>query len=77
MKKVELLILTGQYSQNYYFSKKAKENLKATVKKIKNYLPLYFPLLHPSPRNRFWLTQNKWLKKCFHCFSKKIKQILE
>ena len=63
MKKVELIILIGQYSQNYYLSDKAKENLTATVKAYKNYLPQYFTLPHPSPRNRFWLVKNKWFEK--------------
>jgi uracil-DNA glycosylase len=63
MKKVELIILIGQYSQNYYLGEKAKENLTATVKAFKDFLPQYFTLPHPSPRNRFWLAQNKWFEK--------------
>jgi uracil-DNA glycosylase len=63
MKKVELIILIGQYSQNYYLGDKAMDNLTATVKAYKNFLPRYFPLPHPSPRNRFWLGQNKWFEK--------------
>jgi uracil-DNA glycosylase len=63
MKKVELIILIGQYSQNYYLGDKAKENLTATAKAYEIFLPQYFPLPHPSPRNRFWLMQNKWFEK--------------
>lgn len=72
MKKVKLIILIGQYSQNYYLGDKTKENLTATVKNFKKYLPQYFTLPHPSPRNRFWLVKNKWFeKKQFLCFRKK------
>ncbi len=63
MKKAELIILIGQYSQNYYLSSKAKENLTATTKAYKDFLPKYFPLPHPSPRNRFWLVNNTWFEK--------------
>ena len=63
MKKTELIILIGQYSQNYYLSDKAGENLTETVKAFKKYLPQYFVLPHPSPRNRFWLVKNKWFEK--------------
>jgi uracil-DNA glycosylase len=27
------------------------------------YLPNYFVLPHPSPRNRFWITKNPWFEK--------------
>jgi len=63
MKKTELIILIGQYSQNYYLGDKAGENLTETVKAFKKYLPQYFVLPHPSPRNRFWLVKNKWFEK--------------
>lgn len=63
MKKVELIILIGQYSQQFYLKEKAGENLTATVRSFKKYLPAYFPLPHPSPRNRFWLVKNKWFEK--------------
>jgi uracil-DNA glycosylase len=23
---------------------------------------MYFPLPHPSPRNRFWLSKNRWFE---------------
>jgi uracil-DNA glycosylase len=39
MKKGELIILTGQYSQKYYLGDKAGENLTETVKSLKNKIP--------------------------------------
>lgn len=63
MPKVELVILIGMYAQNYYLKNKAKKTLTETVKNLEDYLPKYFPLPHPSPRNRFWLTKNSWFDK--------------
>jgi len=54
------VILIGMYAQKYYLKDKAKRTLTETVAEYKTYLPKYFPLPHPSPRNRFWLTKNPW-----------------
>ncbi len=63
MPNVELVILIGMYAQKYYLKDKAKKTLTETVENCESYLPNYFPLPHPSPRNRFWLTRNPWFEK--------------
>ncbi len=63
MPNLELVILIGTYAQKYYLGKEAKNTLTETVKEYKSYLPNYFPLPHPSPRNRFWLTKNPWFNE--------------
>ena len=63
MPNVELIILIGMYAQNYYLKKEARKTLTETVSAYKEFLPRYFPLPHPSPRNRFWLTKNPWFEK--------------
>ena len=63
MPNLQLIILIGTYSQNYYFKDEMEKNLTETVKAYQKYLPKYFPLPHPSPRNRFWLTKNPWFEK--------------
>ncbi|MDT0558252.1 uracil-DNA glycosylase family protein [Ichthyenterobacterium sp. W332] len=63
MESVELILLIGMYAQKYYLKDKAKRTLTETVANYKGYLPLYFPLPHPSPRNRFWLSKNPWFEK--------------
>lgn len=63
MKQVELVILIGMYAQKYYLKDKAKHTLTETVDNYKDYLPQYFVLPHPSPRNRFWLAKNPWFEK--------------
>ena len=62
MPNLELVILIGMYAQKYYLKKEAKKTLTETVANYKDYLPNYFVLPHPSPRNRFWLTKNPWFE---------------
>ncbi|MFK7782959.1 uracil-DNA glycosylase family protein, partial [Psychroserpens sp.] len=63
MKDVKLVILIGMYAQKYYLKENAKLTLTETVANYKDYLPKYFVLPHPSPRNRFWLSKNPWFDK--------------
>jgi uracil-DNA glycosylase len=63
MPNVELVILIGMYAQKYYLKKDAKKTLTETVDNYQDYLPNYYPLPHPSPRNRFWVTRNPWFEK--------------
>ena len=60
MPDAKLILLVGQYSQNYYLRSEAKNTLTETVKNFKIYLPNYFPLPHPSPRNNIWQKKNEW-----------------
>ena len=63
MPNLKLTILIGQYSQRYYLGNDIQVNLTETVRNYKAYLPQYFVLPHPSPRNRFWLTKNPWFEE--------------
>ncbi len=63
MPKIELVILIGMYAQKYYLKSDARRTLTETVENFEEYLPTYFPLPHPSPRNRFWLTKNPWFEQ--------------
>ena len=62
MGNAKLILLIGQYAQDYYLGDKAAGSLTATVQQYKKYLPLYFPLPHPSPRNNIWQVKNDWFK---------------
>ena len=55
-----LILLIGQYAQYYYLKKDGKGSLTETVKCYTEYLPKYFPLPHPSPRNQNWMKINPW-----------------
>lgn len=60
MPQVKLYLLIGMYAQKYYLGKKRKKNLTQTVSHFEEYLPTYFPLPHPSPRNNIWQKKNPW-----------------
>lgn len=62
MKKVELVLLVGKYAQDCYLQQQTGANLTDTVKNYKRYLPRYFVLPHPSPRNNIWQAKNPWFK---------------
>jgi uracil-DNA glycosylase len=63
MPDVKLIILIGQYAQDYYLGDSAKNTLTETVKQYKIYLPNYFTLPHPSPRNNIWQAKNSWFRE--------------
>ncbi len=55
-----LTLLIGQYAQRYYLKEGFKGNLTETVRSYQEFLPNYFPLPHPSPRNQNWVRINPW-----------------
>ena len=62
MPDIKLTILIGSYSMKYYLGKGMKENLAETVRSYKEYLPKYFPIVHPSPLNFRWQKANPWFE---------------
>ncbi|OIQ21108.1 MAG: IclR family transcriptional regulator [Flavobacterium sp. MedPE-SWcel] len=62
IEKPELILLIGKYSQDYYLRTTSKRTLTETVRNYKEYLPKYFVLPHPSPRNNIWMKKNEWFK---------------
>ena len=78
MKQVKLVILIGKYAQDYYLREKAKYTLTETVRNFQEYLPQYFVLPHPSPRNNIWQAKNKWFsEKVIPSLQVKVKEILQ
>lgn len=63
MPNLELIILIGNYSQKHYLGKDRQKNLTETVKHYQDYLPDYFPLVHPSPLNQRWMKKNPWFEE--------------
>lgn len=62
MPEIRLTILIGKYSIDYYLKKRAKRNLTETVRCYQEYLPEYFPIVHPSPLNFRWQAKNPWFE---------------
>lgn len=63
MQNIETIILIGNYAQKYYLGNRMEKNLTETVRNFKNYLPKYFPLVHPSPLNIGWFKRNPWFER--------------
>ncbi len=57
---IRLTLLVGSYAQAYYLGERRKKTIAETVRARGEYLPEFFPLPHPSPRNRLWLRKNAW-----------------
>ncbi|NLK99624.1 MAG: uracil-DNA glycosylase family protein [Clostridiales bacterium] len=58
MPQIELTLLIGAYAQKFYLKDRIKRNSTETVRSYQEYLPEYFPLVHPSPLNIRWFKKN-------------------
>lgn len=62
MPEIELFILVGSYAIKYYLNLKLSAKTTEVIHDFEAYLPKYFPLVHPSPRNNMWLAKNPWFE---------------
>lgn len=62
MPEIRMTILIGKYSIDYYLKQREKKNLTETVRCYQEYLPEYFPIVHPSPLNFRWQAKNPWFE---------------
>ena len=77
MPNLELIVLVGKYAQDYYLGNDKKQNLTETVFNYKQYLPRYFPIVHPSPLNFRWHNKNPgFIKEVVPELQKRVKEIL-
>lgn len=77
MAELELIILIGAHAQKYYLGKDMKRNLTETVRHYEEYLPKYFPVVHPSPLNIGWRRRNPWFEeKVVPDLKRRVHQIL-
>ena len=73
---IQLTLLIGQYAQKFYLSDN-KNNVTETVKNYQKFLPHFIPLVHPSPRNQFWIERNPWFgEKVISDLQKLVKRII-
>ena len=61
--RIALTLLVGGYAQKYYLGARRRRTLAQTVRAFREYLPEFFPLPHPSWRNKAWLKANPWFAK--------------
>lgn len=62
LKDIRLIMLIGQYAQNYYLKDIKNTTLTERVRNFNNYLPSFLPIVHPSPRNKIWQKKNPWFE---------------
>jgi len=60
---IRLTLLVGMHAQAYYLGRRRRTTLAQTVRAYRDYLPEFFPLPHPSPRNRRWMALHPWFEK--------------
>ncbi|MCV6606266.1 MAG: uracil-DNA glycosylase family protein [Porticoccaceae bacterium] len=71
MPDVQLTLLIGNYAQARYCGKDGYRNLTERVQnwrqiqanQLSDGRPGYWPLVHPSPRNRRWMARNPWFEQ--------------
>ncbi len=59
--EIRLTLLVGRYAHQYYLPA-GPATVSARVAAHADCPPGYFPLPHPSPRNRRWLQQRPWFQ---------------
>ena len=63
MPDLKLTLLVGSYATKRYLKLKSSASLTQVVKDYRDYLPEFFPLVHPSPRNQIWMKKNPWFNQ--------------
>ena len=63
MPDLKLTLLVGSYATKRYLKLKSTASLTQVVKDYRDYLPEFFPLVHPSPRNQIWMKKNPWFNQ--------------
>jgi uracil-DNA glycosylase len=63
MPAIGLTLLLGRHAQRHHLGARCRPSLTETVRAFRDYLPSYFPLPHPSPRNRPWFQRHPWFEQ--------------
>jgi uracil-DNA glycosylase len=56
-------LVLGRHAQAQHLGARRRPTLSETVGAFRGYLPDYFPLPHPSPRNTPWLMRHPWFER--------------
>lgn len=62
MPHIQLTLLVGSYAQRHYLGANRRKSLTETVRNYREYLPEYFPIVHPSPLTFRWRAKNPWFE---------------
>ncbi|HEX2567083.1 MAG TPA: uracil-DNA glycosylase family protein [Burkholderiales bacterium] len=74
---VRLTLLVGSYAQIFYLGASRKKSVGETVRAFAEYSPDFFPLPHPSWRNKAWMQRNPWFAKVvIPALRRRVKRVL-
>ncbi|MEE4659629.1 MAG: uracil-DNA glycosylase family protein [Halieaceae bacterium] len=63
---IRTTLLLGRYAQDHYLHRDAvidaRSSLTERVRNWQRWAPRFWPMPHPSPRNRLWLRRNPWFE---------------
>lgn len=59
----KLMILVGHYAQKYYLKDRSHSTITENIRNYLEFLPQFFVLPHPSPRNNIWMKKNQWFEQ--------------
>lgn len=78
MPDIQLTLLIGRYAMERYLGIKKSTPLTQVVQDYRRYLPTYFPLIHPSPRNQIWQKKHPWFdQEVLPCLKQQVENILK
>ncbi len=78
MPDIQLTLLIGHYAMERYLGIKKSTPLTQVVQDYQRYLPTYFPLIHPSPRNQIWQKKHPWFdQEVLPCLKQQVENILK
>jgi uracil-DNA glycosylase len=60
--QIGLTLLAGAHAQAHYLGRRRKPGLAETSAAWRDYAPDFWPIPHPSPRNRSWLERHPWFE---------------
>lgn len=63
MPNIQLTILVGAYAAHAYLHLPKKVSQTDIVEHYQQYLPDYWPIIHPSPRNQAWVKHHPWFEE--------------
>jgi uracil-DNA glycosylase len=58
---IEMTLLIGHYAQRKYLPN-TYSSLTENVQHWREFFPEFVPMIHPSPRNTYWLQRNPWFE---------------
>lgn len=77
MPDIQLTVLAGSSAIHHFLDLKSKDTITDVVEHYEEYLPQYFPIIHPSGRNNIWIAEHPWFDaKVIPALQARVREIL-